>query len=408
MSDASIVIWGAGRIGRGFVADLFHAAGYQLVLVDQSTELVDRLRRAGRFTVVRAENAARRVDQVITNYTALATAQLEEVAAAVAAADSLALAVFPQVFPGVAQQLTPGLRRRQAERPEAALDIILCTNLAHAAAQFEQALRAALPPELHEYAIRRIGLVESLVMRMVADPPAELQQAEPLLVWTNGFGEFPVDRHAFKGDPPTLPGLRLVEDMRAEEMRKLYTYNMCHAVLAYQGARRGHIRTVDCLADPQVRAEAEGALAEVSRALQLEYGFAAGDMARWNERVLRQTDNPTLADTVARHGADPRRKLKRADRLVGPALLARKHGLYPLHLVRTIAAALLFHNPADPGAVYVQERIAAAGLTAAVRELCELTAAEEDLVAAIVGATGRLVQNEASGLARPAGNVPRS
>jgi len=383
MSDASVVIWGAGRIGRGFAADLFHAAGYHLVLVDQSAELVDRLRRARRFTVVRAEDAAHRVDQIITTYTALATSQVEEVAAAVAAADSLALAVFPQVFPGVAGQLIPGLRRRQAERPEAALDIILCTNLAHAAARFEQALQAALPADLHEYASRRVGLVESLVMRMVADPPAELQQAEPLLVWTNGFGEFPVDRHAFKGSPPALPGLRLVEDMRAEETRKLYTYNMCHAVLAYQGARRGHVRTVDCLADPQVRAEAEGALAEVSRALELEYGFLASDMARWNERVLRQTDNPTLGDTVARHGADPRRKLKRADRLVGPALLARKHGVCPLHLLRAIAAALVFRNPADPGAVYVQERIAAAGLAAAVRELCELAAAEEDLVAAI-------------------------
>ena len=114
MSTKSVVIWGAGRIGRGFAADLFYAAGYQLVLVDQSAELIQQLLLAGWYTVVRAENAERRSDQLITNYTAWVTSQEDEVAAAVAAADSLVLAVFPQDFSAVARQLVPGLRRRQA------------------------------------------------------------------------------------------------------------------------------------------------------------------------------------------------------------------------------------------------------------------------------------------------------
>ena len=390
MARKTMIIWGAGRIGRGFVADLFSAAGYHLVLVDQSSNLVEQLQQAGQYTVVRAKNAEDRSDRTITGYTALLTTQEDEVAAAVAAADSMALAVFPQVFPAVAGQLAAGLRRRQVERPEAVLDIILCTNLSHAASHFEAALREALPGELREYATERIGLVESLVIRMVADPPAELQQREPLLVWTNGFSEFPIDRRAFKGPVPLVPGLRLVDDMRAEEKRKMYTYNMCHAVLAYHGARRGHTRPVDCLADPVVRVEAESALAEVSQALQLEYGFGAEDMARWNEGVLRQTDNPTLGDTVARFGADPRRKLKRSDRLVGPLLLARKHGVPAPSLVQGIAAALLFQPPGDPGAAYVQSRLTAGDVAAAVRELCELQKDEEDLVAAIVASYHRL------------------
>ena len=102
-------------------------------------------------------------------------------------------------------------------------------------------------------------------------------------------------------------------------------------------------------------------------------------MARWNAGVIAQTANPTLNDRVARHGADPRRKLKRSDRLVGPALLARAHGIPPVHLARAIAAAFRFRNPDDPGAVYVRERVAAVGLPAAVVEVCELTSEEDDL-----------------------------
>lgn len=375
----TIVILGAGRIGRGFVADLFAAAGYHLVLVDQSAELVAALRAAGRYTVVCAENAERRSDHVIAGYEAYATGQHAEIAHAVAAADLLAVAVFPDAFKAVAHGLLPGLARRRQERPDAALDILLCANLSHAAVHFRTALDAAAPEEMRAYLNGRIGLVETLVMRMVADPPAAERAREPLLVWTNGLAQFPVDGRAFRGPLPDVPGLRPVADMRAEETRKLYTYNMCHAALAYLGSLRGHNLTVDCLADPWVRGEVEAALDEVSRALQTVYGFSAAEMARWNAGVIAQTDNPTLGDRVARHGADPRRKLKRSDRLVGPALLARAHGIPPIHLAHAIAAAFRFSNPDDPGAAYVRGRVAAIGLPAAVAEVCELGPEDDDL-----------------------------
>jgi mannitol-1-phosphate 5-dehydrogenase len=156
--------------------------------------------------------------------------------------------------------------------------------------------------------------------------------------------------------------------------------------LAYLGARRGHILTVDCLADPVVRADAVSALDEAGRALQAEYGFTSDEMARWNAGVLRQTDNPRLGDTVARHGADPRRKLKRADRLIGPALLARQHGITPRCLARAVASGFLYQAPGDPGAVFVQERVAVLGLPSAVREVCELADDEADLVEMITSA----------------------
>ena len=390
MSEQQIVIWGAGRIGRGFVADLFDAAGYRLTLVDQSRELIAALRAAGRYTVVCAEGAGRR-DRLIAGYAALATDQVEAVAEAIAGADLLALAVFPQYFPQVAQQLAHGLRRRWRESPGRALDIILCTNLTHAAAQFGVALQAALPDDLRAAAADHVGIVESLVIRTVVEPPAHESQREPLLVWTNGYGELPVDRTAFRGALPQVAGLRLIDNMPAQEVRKLYTYNMCHAVLAYLGALRGHELAIDCLADPEIRPVAEGALAEVSWALQAEYGFAADEMARWNAEVIARTDNPSLGDRVTRQAADPQRKLRRTDRLTGPALLAYRHGITPDCLAQAIAAALRYRDPADPGACHVQARVAELGLRAAIIELCELQPEEAGLAALVLAADSRLV-----------------
>ncbi|NLJ39868.1 MAG: mannitol-1-phosphate 5-dehydrogenase, partial [Candidatus Atribacteria bacterium] len=39
----NILIWGAGKIGRGFIADLFNKAGYKLTFVDSNQELIHQL-----------------------------------------------------------------------------------------------------------------------------------------------------------------------------------------------------------------------------------------------------------------------------------------------------------------------------------------------------------------------------
>ncbi len=386
MGGPNILIWGAGRIGRGFLADLFQTSGYHITFVDVSEELIAQLRRAGRYTVVRAEGVEKRDDLVIHSYDAFSTAQAEEVAWALADADLMALAVFPRDFATVATQMISGLQRRRTLRPHAPLDIILCTNLAHAALEFSAALQAVLPEDLRAYVEQQVGIVESLVIRMVVEPPAEERIRDPLLVWTNGYAELPVDRHAFKGAIPSVRGLRWVDDMRAEEMRKLYTYNTFHAALAYWGALHGYEHIVDCLADTQVRGEALGALNESSQALQAEYHFSADEMRRWNEGVVHQTNNPTLGDRVSRQAADPLRKLRREDRLIGPILLARKHAIPTPHLVRATAAAFLYPNVCDAGAVAIQERITQCGIEAVVREVCQLNLAEEDVLAAVVAA----------------------
>jgi mannitol-1-phosphate 5-dehydrogenase len=366
----TIVVWGAGRIGRGFVADLFAGAGYHVVFVDRAEALVDTLRRRGRYTVVRTDGRERH-DQAIDGFEVWSTAQTAPVAAAVAAADQLAVAVFPQDFPAVARQLVPGLARRHEERPGAPLDVILCTNLAHAGPAFRQPLLAALPPAARAWAEGNVGVVETLVIRMVADPPPEALARDPLLVWTNGYATFPVDRGAFRGAIPPLPTLSLVDDMRAAETRKLFTYNTFHAALAYLAALHGHLRVVDALADPWVRAGAEGALREAAAAVQAAYAFPPADMASWIDGVIAQTDNPALGDTVARFAADPRRKLRCADRLFGPLLLAHEHGLETPHLIRAIAAALRYDHPDDLTAAEVRQQVETLGPAGAVRALCD-------------------------------------
>lgn len=367
-----VLIFGAGRIGRGFIGDIFNDAGYHLVFADQAQGLVDLLKLQGAYTVVRAasENDIRRI--TISGYEVFHTSQKSEVGKAVLETDLIAIAVFPKDFEGLALQLAQLILKRSEEKPNIPLNIILCTNLVHAGPIFKNYLYKNLDAEQINYFDNYIGVVESLVIRIAPNAPEEEIQKDPLIVWTNGFMEFPVEKHAFKGLLPTLLSLRFVEDMRAEEKRKMYTYNMCHAVLSYPGYQKGYTLLVDCLADPELRNEAEGALDEVNRALQKEYGFTEQEMCTWIAGVLEQTNNRTIGDTVVRMAADPLRKLARDDRLVGPALLCLKNGIEPTHLIRAIGAAFNYNNPEDPASVTLQNRIKELDIQKVIRQTCGL------------------------------------
>ena len=372
MAEKQIVIWGAGRIGRGFVGDLFSESGYQLIFVDEARPLVDQLVSNGQYTVVRATSETKIERVTVQGYVAYHSSQKEEIEKAILETDLVAVAVFPQNFESVAQELATLIQRRRAVRPQDPINIILCTNLIHAGPIFQKHLHANLTAADQEYFSNSVGVVESLVIRIAPNPPQAELANDPLVVWTNGYSVLPVEEKAFKGAVPAVKSFRLVKDMRSEERRKIYTYNMCHAVLSYHGYLAGHPQLVDCLADPVIRAEAQGALDEVSKTLQLELGFSESDMAAWVQGVMEQTDNRTVGDTVVRSAADPLRKLHRDDRLIGPALLCLKNGIQPVHLIKAIGAAFHYRNGEDANSLKLDDMISQNGLKHTIRDVCGL------------------------------------
>ena len=67
------VHFGAGIIGRGFVADLIHRSGYQVIFVDVDPGIVSRINDAGSYRVISLEDAGRSV--TVENVSALCLAE---------------------------------------------------------------------------------------------------------------------------------------------------------------------------------------------------------------------------------------------------------------------------------------------------------------------------------------------
>src|SRR3954468_22342746 len=119
------VHFGAGNIGRGFVAQFLHESGYEVVFADVSDDLIGALQAQPSYLVHEIGDGAQ--DHVVDGYRALNSRTHEaEVVAAIASADLVTTAVGARVLAFVAPVIAKGL----AARPDDArpLTVIACEN----------------------------------------------------------------------------------------------------------------------------------------------------------------------------------------------------------------------------------------------------------------------------------------
>ncbi|MFW5695881.1 MAG: hypothetical protein ACOCYB_11975, partial [Alkalispirochaeta sp.] len=378
---------GAGNIGRGYMAQLFHEAGYRVVFADAVESIVAALNEAGSYPLrVLDAHAGEAREMEIGPVRAVQIQDQEAFTAEVVAADVLSTAVGVANLPRLAPALADALLARR-ERGAGGVDIFLCENTLTAGRDLREAVVAAAGSRGSDavtWIEDRVGFVGTSVARMVPVVSQELRVARPLLVVADAYRPLPYDARAVRNALPSLPELSPRTNFPAEVARKLFLYNMCHASLAYLGAECSFTWVHQTLEAPDLREIFVGAAEEISRALEAEY---PDDITReQNEAILADIlvryGNPLLQDTIRRVGRDPGRKLGRTDRLVGAALLCDRHHISPDHILRIIAAAFRYTD--DSGAPSPATVLAERGADAAVTEVCGLMP-EEPLHAAVVG-----------------------
>lgn len=384
------VIWGAGKIGRGFLAELFQDAGFQISFFDSAENLVRKLNTARSYSIHKVMGKGRESRVVIQGFEAYHTSDLQVFINKLKEENTIiAVAVHPAALRETAEMMIPGLVSRAKAKPESTLDMILCVNMTNPARSMRSLLEELLPGEVRFY-LDRIGLVESVVMRVSPEAPPELLERDGLTVVNNGYPEMPLDKKAFKGIIPQSKLIRLTENIEAEEIRKIYTLNMAHGMLAYLGSLKGYKTVAECMEDPDIKQAVRRALDEAALGLKAKFAFGDEEMEKWNHHILDSLDNPILGDRLDRLGADVRRKLSRHDRLVGPAMLCWELGVVPEHLALGIAGGFMFQQSQDPGTQAVQLFLQQNGIEKSVRYFCGLE--EERFVALVVSNYKKLCQ----------------
>ncbi len=337
------VHFGAGNIGRGFVGLLLHEAGYEVVFADVADALITALAAADSYQVheVGDNPAVRRVD----NFRALNSGTQEaDVVREIATADIVTTAVGPHILKFVAPVIAKGIAARAEGL--APLQVMACENAINATDILKSEITAQWDPaagSLDDVAVFANTAVDRIV------PNQEAGQGLDVTVET--FYEWVIDRTAFAGKEPVIPGATFVDDLAPYIERKLFTVNTGHASAAYFGFDAGVATIAEAMADQDVAADVRAVLDETKELLVAKHGFNREEQEAYVQKILGRFANPHLPDTVNRVGRAPLRKLSRHERFIGPAAELAERGIVPEALLGAIAAALRFNDPADAEAV---------------------------------------------------------
>lgn len=342
------VHFGAGNIGRGFVAQFLHASGYQVIFADVSDELIGALQSQPSYHVIEVGEGAQ--TRVVDNYLALNSRTHEdEVAAAVAAADIVTTAVGARILPFVAPVIARGLNERTNPAP---LTVIACEN-------------AIGGTDMLAAEVRKHSPAHDAVFANCAIDRIVPEQRGGLDVTIESFFEWVVDRRPFTtpaalragATVPDLYGVTWVDDLEPFIERKLFTVNTAHAAAAYHGIDRGWVSIREALATPELQAEIRAVLAETKALLVAKHGFDPDEQQAYIEKTLKRISNPDLPDTCERVGRNPLRKLSRHERFIGPAAELAERGMQTWNLLNAVGAALRFDVKADSESVDLQEML---------------------------------------------------
>lgn len=353
---ATAVHFGAGNIGRGFVAPFLRQSGYEVVFADVSDELIGALQAQSSYRVHEIGEGAR--DYVVDGYRAINSREHpDEVVDAIASADIVTTAVGARILRFVAPLIVAGLASRPADAKP--LIVIACEN-------------AIGGTDLLAEEVRELGgMMDRAIWANCAIDRIVPEQHGGLDVTLEAFWEWAVDRSEFGGDEPQLAGVHWVDDLEPYIERKLFTVNTGHAATAYLGYHRGIATIAEALAVPEVMAEVRAVLAETSGLLIEKHGFTADEQREYVETTLARIANPELPDTCVRVGRAPLRKLGRHDRFIEPAAQLAERGQNAWNLLTAVGAALRFDDGDDPEAVELQSKLVpGADPNALATEIC--------------------------------------
>jgi mannitol-1-phosphate 5-dehydrogenase len=312
-----LVIFGAGKIGRSFIGQLFSVGGYEVVFIDVYRPVIDELNRRHSYRVViRAEK-----EEIlnINNVRGVHFSDEIKVTGEVATAGILAVSVglngLKYVFPLIAK----GLLERSVIDAKYPLDIIIAENMRNADTYFREELSKLLPENYPLESL--VGLIETSIGKMVPIMQKKDIQEDILQIFAEPYNTLILNKKAFKNPIPHVRGLAPKDNMKVWVDRKLFIHNLGHAASAYIGYLydSGFVYIYEALEIKEVYDYVISAMKQAADILRKKYPgeFSVEDLDDHIRDLLFRFRNKALGDTLFRVGCDLTRKLGPEDRLAG-------------------------------------------------------------------------------------------
>ena len=329
MNTKKLLLFGAGKIGRSFIGQLFSKAGYEIICADIAANIVDLLNEATSYKVITVDNnhPEKEGEYIVKNVSALHLSERAKIIESIVEADIMALSVGKRGLLSLSEMLAEGINARYRVKKEQPIDIILAENVRDAADLLRKELKKYITDvPMDEY----VGLVETSIGKMVPIMTEEQLSLDPLSVVAEPYNSLIVDELGFRNVIPGVDGLAPKKNMKAWVDRKIFIHNMGHATLAYHAnfLNPKLVYTWEALEIKQLKDITRKTMLQSMEILMALYPgeFTTNQLTEHIDDLLDRFSNKALGDTIFRVGCDLSRKLNKDDRLMVPIIAGIKTG----------------------------------------------------------------------------------
>ncbi len=320
-----IVIFGAGKIGRSFIGQLFGCSGYKVIFIDVDPIMITLLNKHGNYRVV--IKGEKEDEIIVPNVKAISALDKDKVVDAVSTAGILAVSVGKNALEKVIPVIAAGLVQRFTNNPGTPLDIILAENMRSSANFVRTLLKMNLPSGFPVETM--VGLIETSIGKMVPIIPLAELEKDPLVVFAEPYNILILDGKGFKSTIPAVKGLAPKNNIKAWVDRKAFIHNLGHATAAYYGysLHPDSVYMYEVLDDSEVFRFTRNVMLQSAEILRTAYpgDFTASDLEDHIDDLIYRFRNKALQDTIFRVGQDLNRKLSVDDRFMGAIHLAMQY-----------------------------------------------------------------------------------
>lgn len=347
-----LVLFGAGKIGRSFVAQLFCMGGYETVFVDIQEKLVDELNRRRSYNII--VKAARESIIVVKNVRAVRLSDSSAVTKEIMEADLLAVSVGVSGLTGAMEAIATGLVARYNLDPGLKTDIIIAENLRNTSEYFVEELYRFLPVN---YPLKElVGLVDTCIEKMVPLMKEEDLRGDLLRVYAEPFNTLILNGPAFKNPQPEIPNVVYKDNIKAWADRKLFLMSLGHAATAYLGYLYNPrlVYTWEVLDIPSLYREIRDTMMQSAFILQYRYPeeFTISALEKHIDELLDRFRNKHLGDTLFRIGCDLFRKLGPDERLSRVIRTGLEAGLPTDKILYVLVCGIYFRATDENGSLF--------------------------------------------------------
>jgi len=370
-----LVLFGAGKIGRSFIGQLFSRSGYEVVFIDIDTQIINALNEKCSYKVFICDTNPETI--IVENVRGVLANEVKAVTFEIVTADILAVSIGKNGLKHIVPTLSNALLKREKKYPGRMLDIILAENMRNADEFLRNELLNVLPAD---YPLdQRVGLIETSIGKMV---PLIVNNRDNdiLSVSAEAYNTLIVNKEAFRNPIPPIIGMEAKENMKAWVDRKLFIHNFGHAATAYLGHKKypDLVYLWEALEDEEIKVFVKSAMLQSAEALRHEYPGVFTDQ-HLNEHIddlICRFSNRYLGDTIFRVGCDLYRKLSPDDRIITPLTIAKKHNLPCDTIEEVLKAALHFKATGVNGQMYpsdvdFQQELKEKGEQYVLRKVCK-------------------------------------